>query len=496
MSKAKQNGRGSAGSKKSRVGAILIAIVVIAAIIVLAVWQSGIFKKSKTAVTIGDESYSVGVAQFYYTSAYNQFINTYGSYASAFGLDTSRPLDQQAYGEDGETWADYFRNSAVDMMQRAILLSEKARAEGVSLSETSQEYLQSVKDQITSYCVNNNITKGNYFAAFGTGVTEKLYFEQLENMLLADDYAAHVTDQMQYSDEEIQAYYTEHQAEFDAASYRYFFFSGTPEAKTDEEGNAIEATEEETAAAMEQAAEQAKAMERKLKNGGDFTALAQEFAGEEDASTYADASASTMTDATASSMGTVNYKEWVFDEGRREGDITVSEESSGYYVLQFISSGRHEYNSMNVRQIFVAAQTLEDGTTITEEQLAAVKKEAETMLSQWQSSGQTEEEFAALADQYEGTATVTGNLYEQAGKDSLSVDVSSWVFAEGRKAGDAGVVEAENGSYLVYVVSEDEPYWKVQVESALKSEAYNTWYEEVKEASPAQQVESGMQYVK
>ena len=256
MGKAKQKGRGAEPAKK-KAGVIAIVAAVVVAIIALIVWQSGILNRSKTAVIIGEESYPVGVAQVYYRSAYNQFMNTYGAYASSFGLDTSLPLDQQPYGEDGKTWADYFKDAGVEMMQRVIILSTKAKEEGISLSEESQAHLQEMKDQIKAYCVNNNITKATYFASYGTGVTEKLYYEQMENMLLADDYAAYWADQQQYTDEEIQTYYDEHPEDFDAATYRYFFFSGTPETQTDENGNAVEATEEETAAAMEQAAAQA-----------------------------------------------------------------------------------------------------------------------------------------------------------------------------------------------------------------------------------------------
>ncbi len=268
MSKEKQkrrNQRGAANGNGKKVATIIISVVVFLGIAALAIWNSGIIQKSKTAVTVAGKNYSTGVVQFYYRSAYNQFLNTYGDYASMFGLDTSKPLDQQEYGEDGKTWADYFKDMGIDNMERAIILSSEARKANISLSEESQAYLQQTKDELTAYCVNKNITQGTYFASLGTGVTEKLYFEQLENILLADDYAKHLTEQMQYSEDEITAYYNGHKNDFDIVSYRYFYFGGTPEAKTDAEGNEVKATEEETKAAMEQASKLANEMANKVK---------------------------------------------------------------------------------------------------------------------------------------------------------------------------------------------------------------------------------------
>lgn len=484
---------------RGKIATIIISVVVLIAIVALAIWNSGIIQKSKTAVTIGDQKYTTGVVQFYYHSAYNQFLNMYGQYVSAFGLDTSKPLDQQAYGEDGETWADYFKDMGIDNMQRAIILSTEARKADVSLSEESQAYLQETKDEITAYCVNNNITKGTYFASLGTGVTEKLYFEQLENMLLADDYTTYLMEQMQYSDDEISAYYSEHKDDFDVISCRYFFFDGTPETGTDEEGNPIEATEEETNAAMEQASNLANEMAEKVKAGQDFTTLAQEYAGEDEKEMYEDASATTMTDVSKSDISGMAYEEWIFSQDRKEGDVTVSEEDNGYYVVQFQSRNRNEYATMNIRQILISPEALEGTDAVTDEQKAATKSEAESILNEWEQGDKTEASFANLAKQYSDDTTTKeeGGLYEQANKSTLATDVSEWVFAEGRQAGDATLIETEDGScYIVYIVGVDEPYWKVQVESAKQNAEYEEWYEGMKENYPLERDESGLKYVK
>jgi hypothetical protein len=502
MSKEKQkrrNQRGAANGNGKKVATIVISVVVFLAIAALAIWNSGIIQKSKTAVTVAGKNYSTGVVQFYYRSAYNQFLNTYGDYASMFGLDTSKPLDQQEYGEDGKTWADYFKDMGIDNMERAIILSSEARKANISLSEESQAYLQQTKDELTVYCVNNNITKGTYFASLGTGVTEKLYFEQLENMLLADDYAKHLTEQMQYSEDEITAYYDGHKNDFDIVSYRYFYFGGTPEAKTDAEENEVKATEEETKAAMEQASKLANEMANKVKAGKDFTALTQEYAVEGEKETYQDSSASTATDVSKSAVSNTAYQEWAFSPDRTAGDVTVSEEADGYYVLQFLSRGRNDYETMNIRQISLSPAAMEGTDTVTDEQKAATKTKAENILAQWEQGDKTEDSFAALAKEQSDDENTKedGGLYQQANKDTLSAEVSEWVFAEGRKAGDTTVVATESGAcYIVYIMGPDQVYWKLQVKSAMQTAEYEKWYENVKKEYPLERNESGLKYVK
>ena len=57
----------------------------------LLVWDSGVIQKNMTAVTIGDRKYTAVDVDYYYYSSYS----TYANYASTYGLDTSKPLDEQ-----------------------------------------------------------------------------------------------------------------------------------------------------------------------------------------------------------------------------------------------------------------------------------------------------------------------------------------------------------------------------------------------------------------
>ena len=69
-----------------------------------------------------------------------------------------------------------------------------------------------------------------------------------------------------------------------------------------------------------------------------------------------------------------------------------------------------------------------------------------------------------------------------------------WCFADGRKVGDAGVIDSSYGSHVMYLDSFGDPYWKVQTTNTLKSEAVAAWVDE-NTATESVTEGSGMQYV-
>lgn len=84
-----------AAEKRSKILYTTLAAIFVVVAVFLLVYNSGILQRSQTAVTIDGEKYTVADVSYYYQDAYQNFLNTYGSYASLFGLDTSKPLTSQ-----------------------------------------------------------------------------------------------------------------------------------------------------------------------------------------------------------------------------------------------------------------------------------------------------------------------------------------------------------------------------------------------------------------
>lgn len=476
----------------------VICAVLVVACLVLAIWSSGVFPKNATAVTIGDQSYSAGVVQFYYQSVYKQFLNSYGSQASLFGLDTSKPLDEQVYDkEKGITWADYFKEQGLEKMEKTIIVANEAKKANVSLTDESKAQIEDLKKSVTEYCVNRNLSKSAYFSYFGSGVTESLYYEQVANSLLAEDYTNYLMDQMKYTEADLASYYNENKKDFDVVSYRFFLVDGSAPTATDEEGNQVEASEAETKAAMAAASGKADQMLAKLKAGGDFTALAKELAPAEEQANYSDAASTTISDMNYANISSYPYADWLFDAARKAGDVTKVEASNGYYIIKFVSRSRNEYKTVNMRQIQIDAAVTSGADAPTDAQMAAAKTEAENVLKEWKSGDATENSFASIAKEYSDDADTkeNGGLYQQVYKSSASSAVTSWLFGAQHNPGDTTIAETSSGYAILYFGSYDEVYWKLQVANAKKTKEYDAWYEKIKANYPVKENSFGMYFV-
>ena len=119
--KAAREAEKKASEKKSSILYTCLAalfVVVAVGLIVYNAYDSGVLQRSKTAVTIDGEKYTVADAAFYYQDAYQVFISKNGTLASMMGLDTTQSLASQPFmGSTDQTWADYFKEEAVATMR-------------------------------------------------------------------------------------------------------------------------------------------------------------------------------------------------------------------------------------------------------------------------------------------------------------------------------------------------------------------------------------------
>lgn len=105
-----------AAEKKAKILYLTLAVVFVVVAVFLVVYNSGILQRSKTAVTIDGENYTVADVSYYYGNAYQSVLNNLGSYATIFGLDTTQSLqgaDRQQHESPGSdedmTWDEYLR---------------------------------------------------------------------------------------------------------------------------------------------------------------------------------------------------------------------------------------------------------------------------------------------------------------------------------------------------------------------------------------------------
>lgn len=514
---SKKNGKEEkkeSGAKYAIAG-IVVAVALVLSIAVLVI--QGFVAPNAAAMTIGSEKIYSHELNYYYINAYSNFVNQVGTeYASQlFGLDTTQSLKTQTYYADSSmTWHDYFLNTAKTSAQQIHMLADAAKAEGVTLSEEYEAYVQDEMSGLADYVAENGYSMDSYLSAmYGKRMDQAEYERLVRNGYLASQYSEAKSEEFSssYTDDDLTNYYNEHKNDFDLVTYRrYLVTAATEDGMTDtqrnEALNAARATAEAMANGSTSEAEFI-AQVVTQKNKENAAAAANTAEGEEatEPTEYTGDQAETDTlqsEVAYSSFSTTNESsaaqaEWLFDEARTTGDVTTIDTTTGTYVFFFMERSRHDYNTVDVRHILVSFDSFDaegnpiaddaentdenadsSTTETTDAQRDAAQAEAERILAEWKDGAATEESFGELAKQYTDDSNgEQGGLYEQVYQGRMVTNFNDWIFGSGREPGDTGVISTDYGYHVMYFVGENDPYWMVQVRSAKASADYNAWAE-------------------
>ena len=482
-------------------GVIAGVFVIVAA--VLLVYNSGVLQRSATAVTINGEKYTAGQVEYFYANVKSSLVKS--SYASFYGIDTSKSLDQQvvsdtmktALGIEDEgdvTWEQYVRDTAVKQLAMYVLTAQEAEANGMGADEHTQEELDATMEELNAAAKQNGYSTKTYLKLiYGKNMTVDTFKEMVQLGDVATHYQSHYAEELTYTVSDLETYYQGNKSSFNVASYESLYFKGTADSTKDHDGNTVEPTDEENAAAKEAASANANAALEAVRNG----LLMEKAADNYDNGTYTDRPTGTYSGDAVT--------EWVFNEERQEGDLTLIESGDNYYVVLFHSRGRNDYNTVDVRHILFKVDTsdLDSKADDYQEKLDARKAEqkeaAEAALKKWEEGARTEDSFAELANELSADtgSNTKGGLYTEVYKGQMVTEFNDWCFDESRQPGDTGIVYNEGsytGYHVIYFVGTDAPYWQVQVRNAMKNADYTQWNNALVKDITATEA-SGMKYL-
>ena len=480
---------------------ILVVLVVFAAYVGISrtIANSGIRERSTVALTVGEHEISNAELNYYYIDVVNQFYSQNGSYASIFGLDLTQPLDEQVLSEEtGETWADYFLQSAIENVKATYALVDEANANGYTLPEDAVANIDNAMEYMELYAsvYGYTDTKTYLKAMYGKGATEKGLREYYEMTELASNYQSYYQESLTYTDADLRAKEAEDYNAYSSYNYNYYYLNANNFIES--EDDSTDYTDEQKAAGVAAAEEAAKTLTDGITTVEAFDAAIAALPINAESTTAASYSS---TDVSYSSIPSA-FADWVTDASRKEGDMTYVantstktdddgnevEQISGYYVVLFGSCNDNTYPLANVRHILVAFEggtydSTTGTTTYSDEEKAAAWEEAEAILNEWKSGDATEDSFAALANEKSADSDGTdGGLYEDIYPGQMVEAFEDWCFG-GHVPGDTGIVETEYGCHVMYYSGDSETtYRDYLIRNDLVSAAYEEWYTALVEA--------------
>ena len=465
----------------------VVFVAVLALMLVFAVYTGitktiegkGIRENKTVAVTVGDHEISNAELNYYFIDSVNNFINNYGSYISLFGLDTTKPLNEQVYDEEsGITWADDFLNSAIESVKAVYTLNDAAAAAGFSLTEEDQKNIDAIMENTEAYALyyyGYPSVEDYLKAVYGRGASEAGYRSYCEMTYTADAFQNHYANSLVYEEADLREAEAANYNAYSSYSFNYYYLA---------------TSKFDNAAAAEEAAKSLVAAEIDSVEAFDAAIAALSINAETTA-------ASTASDNVLYNSINTNYADWITNANRKSGDMTYVASTStstdengnettttnGYYVVMFRGSNDNNFSLVNVRHILAAfeggtADPSTGMTTYSDDEKAAAKAEAEALLEQWKNGDKTEESFAVLANENsdDGDGT-TGGLYENVYPGQMVATFNDWCFDGSRKVGDTDIVETNYGYHVMYFSGNSNvTYRDFMIKNDLTSADVSAWY--------------------
>ena len=458
------------------------------------------------ALTVGDHTLTSVELNYYYIDAVNDYYNQYGQYATLFGLDVKKPLSEQEFDkESGKTWADNFLDMATETIRQTYGLYDLAMSKGHKLTEDEQKNLDDGLATLEVYAMYYGYSNldGYLRAVYGNGANEESYAEYMEVNAIADSYYNSYYESLDYSDADMRDYESKEDRyhTFSSVTYSTYYLHYTKWAPVkDKDGKTINYTEEQLNEARENAKKAAELLA--ATNYESIEAFNEAIKNLEiNNGVTTGITATENKDTLISSIGEEEMVKWLTSADRKANDTDIipskttegeKEVINGYYVIRFENLNENKFALKNVRHILIQfkggkTDATTGKTTYTEAEKKVAKDEAEKLYKQWQDGAATEDSFAELANKEsddQGGKVTNGGIYEDIYPGQMVPAFEDWCYAEGRKAGDTGIVETEYGYHIMYFSGDSEvTYRDLMVESQMINENVTEWVKDLTEAT-------------
>lgn len=453
---------------------------------------------ASVVATVDGQKISIGMYDYYYAS----IVSYYEQYASYgyYSLDTTKDYSKQyTTDDDGNkiSWQKFFETEALKEVEQITTYYSKALEEGVTLTNAQKKTIDKQISTLKDSASQNDVSLDQYIKAnFGTYCSEDTIRLMLEQYYLSANYKGKFKCETKVTDNDVDKYYNDHKNDYKKIE---FYYIASPYDATDENSkNESIKTAEKIMAKMKDKKSvialvpevYSSYIDSQVKSSMEQdSTLTEKKAREEAIKSYESNVVTTVSGSDSPFDDKMNT--WLFSDDTKVGSKKYYiDESAGYIyiVLKTSKASVEEDETYTVRHILVAPESgnnssssTSEKTEYTDEQWAAAKKKADSILAKFNKTDKSEYEFAKLAEQYSTDSASTssgsndsfGGLYESVTLGQMVPDFEKWSIDDSRKYGDTGIVKSDYGYHIMFFIN-DCPEYQSKIIAQIKSDRLST----------------------
>lgn len=449
---------------------------------------------ASVVATVDGQKISIGMYDYYYAS----IVSYYEQYASYgyYSLDTTKDYSKQyTTDDDGNkiSWQKFFETEALKEVEQITTYYSKALEEGVTLTSAQKKTIDKQISTLKDSASQNDVSLDQYIKAnFGTYCSEDTIRIMLEQYYLSANYKGKFKSETKVTDNDVDKYYNDHKNDY--KKIEFYYIASPYDATDDNSKNESIKTAEKIMAKMKDKKSvialvpevYSSYIDSQVKSSMEKdSTLTEKKAREEAIKSYESNVVTTVSGSDSPFDDKMNT--WLFSDDTKVGSKKYYiDESAGYIyiVLKTSKASVEENETYTVRHILVAPESGSNSSSstsekaeYTDEQWAAAKKKADSILAKFNKTDKSEYEFAKLAEQYSTDSASTssgsndsfGGLYESVTLGQMVPDFEKWSIDDSRKYGDTGIVKSDYGYHIMFFIN-DCPEYQSKIIAQIKSD--------------------------
>ena len=449
---------------------------------------------ASVVATVDGQKISIGMYDYYYAS----IVSYYEQYASYgyYSLDTTKDYSKQyTTDDDGNkiSWQKFFETEALKEVEQITTYYSKALEEGVTLTSAQKKTIDKQISTLKDSASQNDVSLDQYIKAnFGTYCSEDTIRLMLEQYYLSANYKGKFKCETKVTDNDVDKYYNDHKNDY--KKIEFYYIASPYDATDDNSKNESIKTAEKIMAKMKDKKSvialvpevYSSYIDSQVKSSMEQdSTLTEKKAREEAVKSYERKIIKTVSGSDSPFDDKMNT--WLFSDDTKVGSkkYYIDEDAKYIYIVLKTSKASVEENeTYTVRHILVAPESgsnssssTSEKTEYTDEQWAAAKKKADSILAKFNKTDKSEYEFAKLAEQYSTDSASTssgsndsfGGLYESVTLGQMVPDFEKWSIDDSRKYGDTGIVKSDYGYHIMFFIN-DCPEYQSKIIAQIKSD--------------------------